>query len=79
MPVMPPPLPEVATMASTRPSVCSQISGPVVRKWACTLSSLSNWLGTQNFSGSWSLISKAFCKARSTSLSPPGVNTSSAP
>ena len=44
MPVIVPPEPMPATKASTSPPICSQISGPVVRKWASELASLANWL-----------------------------------
>ena len=37
-----PPVPLAATKASMRPSVCCQISGPVVSKWARRLAVLSN-------------------------------------
>ena len=39
-----PPVPTAQTKPSTLPSVCSQISGPVVRTWVSRLATLSNWL-----------------------------------
>ncbi len=39
-----PPVPTALTKPSTLPSVCSQISGPVVRTWTSRLATLSNWL-----------------------------------
>ena len=39
-----PPVPVAATNASMRPSVCAQISAPVVRSWMSRLAVLSNWL-----------------------------------
>ncbi len=42
-PVIVPPEPTPATMASTLPSVCFQISGPVLRSCAAGLFGLLNW------------------------------------
>ena len=47
MPVTVPPVPTPATKWVTRPPVCSQTSGPVVRTWASGLARLSYWLASQ--------------------------------
>ena len=39
-----PPVPTAQMKPSTLPSVCCQISGPVVSIWAWRLATLSNWL-----------------------------------
>ena len=39
-----PPVPQAQVKASTLPSVCSQISGPVAARWPSRLARLSNWL-----------------------------------
>ena len=38
-----PPVPEEQTKPSTLPSVCCQISSPVVARWIAQLAVLSNW------------------------------------
>ena len=40
-----PPVPTLATKWVRRPSVCSQISGPVVRSWARVFSMFQYWSG----------------------------------
>ena len=44
-PVIVPPVPTPATKTSTVPSVCRQISGPVVAKWAAGLAWFEYWSG----------------------------------
>ena len=39
-----PPVPTAQTKPATLPSVCCQISGPVVSVWAWRFATLSNWL-----------------------------------
>lgn len=51
-PVTVPPVPTPATKMSTLPSVSSQISGPVVRKWASGLAWFTNWPGMKLFGSS---------------------------
>lgn len=43
-PVMVPELPQPNTMASSWPSICARISGPVPNSCAAGLSGLPNWL-----------------------------------
>ncbi len=40
-----PPVPTLATRCVIRPSVCCQISGPVVRSWAIGFSMFQYWSG----------------------------------
>ena len=76
-PVTVPPVPTPATKMSTLPSVSSQISGPVVRKWASGLAWFTNWPGMKLF-GSSAASSSAFAMAPCMPFVP-SVSTSSAP
>ena len=48
-PVIVPPVPTPATIASTLPSVSRQISSAVVRRWISGLAGLENWSGMKAF------------------------------
>lgn len=76
-PVTVPPVPTPATKKSIFPSVSSQISGPVVSRWAAGLAGLSNCPGTK-------LPGIPFANSSALAMAPampcaPGVSTSSAP
>ena len=44
-PITEPPVPTPMTKASSFPSICPRISGPVVVSWQSALSGLANWSG----------------------------------
>ena len=76
-PVTVPPVPTPATKISTLPSVCSQISGPVVSLCTCGFAGFTNCPRTIE-PGMDSLSSSAFAIAPFIPFAP-SVNTSSAP
>ena len=76
-PVMVPPVPTPATKMSTWPSVSSQISGPVVARWAAGLAGFSNWPG-RKLPSIWAARSPALAMAAFIPPAP-SVRTSSAP